>query len=101
VQVREIDTLIGQPVLAQAQPPSPETQRLLEEAARKQQVLRAEVESLRSSVDGTLDSNRSDEAAHTTARALEGGDIWACTIVCATSNILPPPRCSDVNVAQV
>lgn len=72
VQVREIDTLIGQPVLAQERPPSAETQGLLEEAARKQRVLKAEVESLRSSVDGTLDS-RSDEAMQATARALEGG----------------------------
>jgi hypothetical protein len=72
VQVREIDTLIGQPVLAQERPPSAETQGLLEEASRKQQILKAEVESLRSSVDGNLDS-RSDEAMQATARALEGG----------------------------
>ena len=80
VQVREIDTLIGQPALGQAQPPSPETQALLEEAARKQQILKAEVESLRSSVDGGGDSGKIDEAAQATARALEGGHI-CCTLV--------------------
>ena len=75
VQVREIDTLIGQPALAHAMPPSPETQALLEEAARKQQILKAEVESLRSSVDGGADSDKINEAAQATARALEGGQI--------------------------
>lgn len=88
--MREIDALIGQPVLAQARPPSAETQGLLEEAARKQQVLRAEVESLRGSVDGTPDSTRSDEAARATARALEGRQApfrpHTCLLLLAGSN---------------